>query len=123
MPKISPETKKQKYNLRCTFTEPELLKLGKSLGDRTLELAALENDKKRVVKDFDAKISSVEADISVLTNQVTSGYEFRMVTCTEILGKPEAGRKSVIRDDTNEMIGIYDMTQEELQRTLPEIEA
>jgi len=114
----APEIKKSKRNLRCVFTDREMLAVGKLLAEKNTELVALENDKKRVTSDFSAKVQAAQAEISVLTNKITSGYEFRMVPCLERLGAPEPGRKEVYREDTGELVAAEDMTPGELQRQL-----
>lgn len=112
------ETKKSKRHLRCQLTKEELLQAGKDLADRTSELSGLQEDKKRVVSDFTAKITSKEADISLLSGKVQSGYEYRMVTCTERLGVPKPDKKTVVRDDTKETVGVEDMSSSEMQKEL-----
>lgn len=112
------EKKKTKRNLRVTFSDPELLQLGKDLADKTTELRELEEDKKRVVSDFGARITAKEAEVSLLTSKLKSGYEYRMVNCTETLDFPTLGRKTISRDDTGADIAVEDMTSAEMQREL-----
>jgi len=114
----SRDVKKSKRNLRCKFTDPELLKIGQELAEKTTELNALELDKKRVTSDFGAKIKAASAEIMLLTNKIQTGYEFRMISCTEILGRPDPTKKTVIREDLEEIIGIEDLTAAEFQREL-----
>jgi hypothetical protein len=113
-----PETKKSKRNLRVVFHDGELLVIGKHLAECRQMLVSLEGDKKRIVADFSAKIAAVESEMSVAANAIATGYEFRMVSCTECLGSPTADKKTVRRDDTGELVGIEDMSASEMQREL-----
>jgi hypothetical protein len=115
----APDRVNTKRNLRVSFTEAELLAKGRSLAEATGMLTGLENDKKRVVADFSAKIAGVVAEIQLASTAIATGYEFRMVPCTEWLGEPEPGKKSVYRDDTGLLVGVEEMTQADLQRQLP----
>ncbi|HYE30259.1 MAG TPA: hypothetical protein VEH27_02420 [Methylomirabilota bacterium] len=110
------ETKKTKRTLQCNFNEAELLAIGKDLAQQHSQLVALENDKKRVVADFQARIATVEAAISIASNKISTGYEYRDVPCTEILGSPKPDQKTVIRDDNNAVVGTWTMSAEEMQR-------
>jgi hypothetical protein len=112
------ETKKGKRWLRCNLTSTELLAAGKAQADAAMNLIALENDRKRVADDFKAKVSAVESTLQVLASTVSTGYEYRNVTCTETLGVPECDKKTVTRDDTGEQVAVEDMTQADLQREL-----
>lgn len=112
------ETKKIKRFLRVNLTKDELLDAGKNQADKLQELGRLENDQKRVAMDFKAKISALEADTHSLSNKISTGYEFRDVTCTAFLGDPKPEKKRIVRDDTNEQVGIEDMSAEEMQREL-----
>lgn len=113
------ETKRETRFLRCTLTLSELLEAGKAHADKSIELAQLEADKKRVMDDFKAKTSALEAEGAQLASKISSGYEFRNVACTVWLDEPKRGSKRITRDDTNEDIGVEAMTPAELQRTLP----
>ena len=115
----APERVSSKRHLRVSFTEAELLAKGRLLAEATGMLTGLENDKKRVVADYSAKMAAVVAEIQLASSAIATGYEFRMVPCTEWLGDPEPGKKSVYRDDTDALVGLEEMTQSDLQRRLP----
>jgi hypothetical protein len=112
------ETKKTKRLLRVVLTRDELLAAGKSQADKLIELGALENDRKRIADDFKAKMSALEAESANLANQISSGYVFRQVSCTEHLGTPEPTQKEIFRDDTGERVGVEEMNASEMQREL-----
>lgn len=120
MPKPSKkiETKKLKRWLRCDLTDEEKLAAGKTQADKAIEKITLENDAKRISADFKARISAVDAELQVLANKISSGYEHRNVTCTAYIGDPEPDKKRIVRDDTGEHIAIEELTESELQREL-----
>jgi hypothetical protein len=110
------ERRKESRFLRCDLTETELLAAGKEQAQKTIQLAQIEADKKRVVDDFKAKESEVKAALSNLASKVASGYEFRDVTCTVHYDDPSEGKKSVHRDDSGALVAIEDMSPSEMQR-------
>jgi hypothetical protein len=112
------ETKKEKRHLRVNLTRDELLAAGKSNADKTIALNALEGDKKRINDDLKAKISALQAEVQVLSNKISTGYEYRDVTCTVFLGDPAPDKKRIVRDDNFEEVGVEDMSQVEMQREL-----
>lgn len=118
MKKTKPEVRKEKRFLRCTLTQEELLAAGKNQADKHGELCRTEADKKRIVADIGAKIAALEAELGSLAGKITSGYEFRDVPCTVYLGTPEPDKKTIVRDDSGETVGIEAMTPAEMQREL-----
>jgi len=84
--KIKVEMKSSRRWLRVNLTNEELLAAGKLHADRSIEFAALENDRKRIADEFKAKTSAIEAEACALAAKISSGYEFRYVPCTEYLG-------------------------------------
>ena len=107
---------------RCIFTNSDLLVIGKSLAELRQQREALENDKKRVVSDFSAKLAAVDAEESIAANKIASGYEIRAVECRVLLDAPERGQKTLMRLDTDEVAGIEEMTDADRQLNLLEPE-
>ena len=112
-------TKPTKFNCRYKFNDAELLQIGKELAEHNSELSALEQDKKRVVADFGAKITGKEATVSIAVNKIQSGYEWRDLPCTIHYNTPKTGKRRIIRDDTGAQVDERDMTPDELQMELP----
>ncbi len=121
--KTKVESKTSRRWLRVTLTQDELLAAGKLQADKSLELGVIEGDRKRIADDFKAKTSALEAELGSLAGKISTGYEFRYVTCTEYLGEPEADKKRVVRNDTGEDIGVEVMSEAEMQRELIASEA
>ncbi len=119
MSKSNPDIKFEKRNLKYFFKDGEIRDLGKKLAELHETYCSLEADKKRTVKDFDAKLSAVEAEAGIVTNSIRSGYEYRDIPVTITLDSPKAGQKTTTRDDTGEIVAVEEMTYEEKQRELP----
>lgn len=107
-----------KMSLRCVFTHAELLERSKQLAEANRQAAELENDKKRAMDEYKSRISNVVLNVSVLSEKVTTGYEFRDVACRVRYDYPKPGKKTIIRLDTNEEVGVHDMNNEEKQLKL-----
>lgn len=112
------EIKKVKRTLQCKFTRDEILLLGRELAEKTSLSKQIEADKKQVVKQFDARLAEVDAQISQISNNIQTGYEYRSVDCTETLGEPEESKKTVRRVDLGEVVEVREMTSEEKQRSI-----
>ena len=70
-PSKNPELEVRKIDrtLKCLFTEPEILALGKELAEKTQLASQIDADKKRVVKEFDAKIAEADAGIQLASHR------------------------------------------------------
>jgi hypothetical protein len=112
------EVRKTKRTLQCKFTPPEILQLGKDLAEKTNLARQIEAEKKQVVKQFDARLAEVEAQINQASNNIQAGYEYRTVDCTETIGEPDESKKTVRRLDLGEIIEIRELSSEEKQRAL-----
>lgn len=117
--KPKPVIKKEKRFLRCQFSPEELLEVGKTLADATNALTGLEEDKKRVMSDFKAKLDAKQADITIASNKIATGYENRNVECEAHMNTPEPGKKTVYRTDTKAKVCVEDMNEQELNPELP----
>ena len=115
----TPEIKKTTQLLRCVLTPDETIAAGKELAEATSELKELEEEKSNIVANFKARSTEKEARITVLTNRIRSGYEYRNVECQTTYDSPEEGKKQTVRSDTGEITATEPMTEEEKQRNLP----
>lgn len=101
----------EKRTLRYDFTAVEAHELSLQLGNKNKEVKALTQEKKSVTSQWTAKINEAEAARDKLSNQVVDGYEHREVECEVIFNQPANGKKTVIRKDSNKLVGVEDMTQ------------
>ena len=105
--------------LKYQFTEAELKEKAVQLARECRQNEEIEDDKKRVMSDFKAKIDAHQAQISLLSGHINSGDDFRDVECHVNLNSPIPGRKTFMRIDTAEIVAEEDMTKEEFQMELP----
>lgn len=120
--KLTVEVRKTKRQLKCVLTKDELLAKGKRQAERKIELDAIEADKKQMNDEFKFRASAVEAELGTLANAINSGTEFREVEVEERWGEPEPGKKTIVRLDTHETLGVEFLSSGELQRELIEKE-
>ena len=111
--------KKIEQQLRCSFTEKELLEIGKKLAEATTLLAQQEEEAKAVAKQLKAKCEQTAAKVSENSTKISSGYEYRSVRCLVKYDTPKTGQKTIIRLDTGEVVEVAEMSMAESQLGLP----
>lgn len=118
--KAKPEVKIKKdvQMLRCEFTVEEINEKAKQLANENRNYTEIENDKKSVTADFGARLAESKAKIDRLANNINSGYELRRVNVEIRMHDPAEGKKTVIRTDTNAVVEILNMSEDELQEEL-----
>lgn len=100
-----------KRSVRYDFTASEIHDLSMDLANKTKELAAITDEKKSATSQFTARINEVKASTNKLSNLVTDGFEFRDVDCEVQYHKPEQGKKTFIRLDTNKVVAVETMSE------------
>lgn len=103
-------TETTQRSLRYDFTAVEIHDLSLELAKKTKEHSSLTEEKKSVVSQYAAKLNEVKATCNKLSNQVSDGWEFRDTKCRIEYNKPEHGKKTIIRLDTDKVVGIETMT-------------
>lgn len=105
--------------LRVSFTDAQILELGRNLAETHNENTQIETDFQRIKDEFKSKLSAVEARKIDLANKVSSGYEMKPVRCVWTMDHPKPGKKTLYRfdipDDQKpiEVIETADMTDAE----------
>lgn len=99
-----------KRQLRYDFTASEIHDLSVQLANKTKELNAITEEKKSINSQYTAKVNEVKASCNKLSNQVSDGYELREIDCEVEYHKPEQGKKTFIRKDTNTVAAVEAMT-------------
>lgn len=79
----------------------------------------MEEAKKAMASDFKAKIDELAAQISLLSNHINNGWEFRPVDCVVTMNMPKDGMKTLFRIDTQQFVSEEKMSADELQGKLP----
>ena len=95
--------------LAVNLEEPELVALGKDLGIQIAELRDLEDEKARVVKEFNQKIIALETIINKLARIQQTGQDERPVSCELEYHTPGQGQMTTMRLDTGEVVETRDM--------------
>lgn len=103
-------TTTEKRTLRYDFTAVEIHDLSLRLANKNKEVKSLIQKKKSVTSQCTAEINAAEAACGVLSNQVADGYEHREVDCEVIFNQPAQGKKTIIRKDSNTLVGVEAMT-------------
>jgi hypothetical protein len=101
----------EKRTLRYDFTAVEVHDLSQALASKNKEIKILKKQKTSVVSEYTAKINAAEANCDDLSNKVSDGYEHREVDCEVIFNQPAQGKKTIIRKDSNTLVGVEAMTQ------------
>lgn len=112
-----------KRQCRYNYTQEERLEKGRALADEYQALDATNADLDRIKKDYKARIEGHEATISSLAEQVRSGYELRETLCFWIYNDPRAGRKTLKRSDTFDVVGEEDMTGADTQMVMEAVDS
>lgn len=94
--------KMEKRLLKVPYSFQDTQEMAIKLANKTQELSKVEDDKASAQKQFAADITSIKAELSNLSNKVSSGYEMAMVDCRVDYHKPSKGKKTYTRMDTME---------------------
>lgn len=111
--KIREEIKQVKY----TFSNQEMLDLGKDLAGKTTDLSNVVDEAKSVAKSYKSKEAEIEGAIGVLTEKIKTGYELRPMKC-RVVFRSRDGKKDYFRADTGELALTEQMTNADLQMDL-----
>lgn len=106
--------KEKREWLPCKLSEKELKQHSKDLAnayDRSQELNSQLDTFKAQIKSH---LTEVEGNIGRLSSLVSSEIEYRAVDC-ELIYDFKAGKKTLIRKDTGEVIRTDELTSDERQ--------
>ncbi len=110
------QTTTERKNLPYRFTPEEIIAIAKKAAEEQSRLKALEEGKKMVADEWKAKISACQAEITNLSNKVTSGIEYRDYNCLVTLDDPKRDYKTLRHPGTNEIVEIKEMTFTEINK-------
>lgn len=111
-------SKREKHFLPCRLTSDEENAKGKELAALHTKLQVLEQRKKAFNDDIKSQIAGAEANISTLSQQIGTGIEHRDVNCFWRYDQPQPGDKTLVREDTMEIVRIDEMTDDDKQAEL-----
>jgi hypothetical protein len=114
--KITPiASQRERVYLPCKLTEDEMKQRGKDLATAHTSLKVLEQRKKEFNDQNKSQVAGVEARIEILSQEINTGIEHRDVPCFWRFDDPVEGQKSLIREDTFELIRIEEMNTDDMQ--------
>lgn len=109
--------------LRYNYTPDERREKGQHLADTHIRLGTVNDELDRIKADYKAKLQALEADISSLSNQVSSGYEMREYVCFWEYDNPEKGKKTLRRKEPPcDAVRTEEMTIADRQTVMDEID-
>ncbi len=107
-----------KENLKTRLSESELKQYAKDMSEKYIEHGQLEADKKGVVAEYKAKTDTLEGQLSLLSQKVSTQQEWRDVECHwEYNWKTD--KKRLIRQDTGEVTREDKITTNDRQKLFP----
>ena len=107
-----------KENLKTRLTKPELEEYAKSLSEKYIEHGQLESDKKGVVAEYKGKTDTLEGQLSLLSQKVSTQHEWRDVECHWGYDW-KTDKKVLVRQDTGEVVREEKITQADRQKLFP----
>ncbi len=102
--------KTERRALRYDFNAKETHDLSMQLANETKKLNAIEEEKSSIASQYGAKVKESKATCNKLSNMVADGYEIRDIECEVEYHKPQQGKKTIIRKDTNKVTAVEAMT-------------
>lgn len=111
MSDIIPE--KVKRSIRYDLNAKEIHDYSLQLATQNKQLVSIEEEKKTVVSQYKAKENEAQALINKLSAYITDGFEMRDIDCEVQYHKPQQGKKTIVRLDTNKVTAVETMTDYE----------
>ena len=113
----------QREQLRYCFTLDERRERGQRLADAHIKLKAVNEELDRVKADYKARISTIDNEITLLSTQVSTGYEMREYVCFYEYDQPEKGKKTLRRKEPPcDIVRVEEMTEADRQTVMDSIE-
>ena len=113
----------KREQLRYNYTPDERREKGQQLADTHIRLGAVNDELDRIKSDYKAKTQTLEADITTLSTQVSTGYEMREYVCFYEYDQPEKGKKTLRRKEPPcDVVRVEEMTEADRQTVMDEIE-
>jgi len=104
--------------LPCALTDADLAQIARAIGGKRHEIQDLEAKKRQATDHYKALIDGAQAKADELAEAARAGVEQREVLCVEVFVW-RAGKVTVRRDDTGEVVRERAMTVEERQAGMP----
>lgn len=111
------DTKLVIKSLPVKLTDEEVMEKAKELAKLQQDKVSQEEQMKSAAATFKDRIASAQANINILSRDISNGYEYREVDCQWEYNWP-IGRKSLVRTDTMETVKTEEITASERQGRL-----
>lgn len=79
--KNPPKHSRENYTYNHKFDEMEIRSKAEQMSNAWIEKQAIEAEKKTVMSDYTHKLNAKEAEITLISNSLASGFEKKTVTC------------------------------------------
>lgn len=107
--KLQKKMIKKNMFLKCEFTDKEIEDFGKKLAKLHQEMELLEDEKKAAMSEMKAKMDAIEEEMRKYSRNINRGSEEREIECLIDFNHPKENEKTIIRQDTGEIVGILPM--------------
>lgn len=104
--------------LKCDLTDTEIADAARELAKANARRASIEQQKKEVDSQLKGEIEAQNTVIARLAQLINAGHEYRNIDCRVELDTPEAGKKTIVRLDTGEVVNIKPMTDADRQMVI-----
>ena len=105
----------KKIDLKCELTREELLEAGAKMADAAQRIAELESALASYKAQNKSEMEVEKAQTERLSDKIRRKYEYRPIKCL-VEKDYQAGRVTVFRTDTGDVIEARPMTDDELSR-------
>lgn len=116
--KHQPKPVKIREYLRYEFSQEELREKAKNLALSVQKQQRAQEEQKAAQAQFKQRIEFEQANIGLLSNNISMGWEMRDIDCEVLYHVPSQAVKRVVRLDTREVVREVPMNAHELQEKL-----
>jgi hypothetical protein len=105
--------------MRHVFTEAERLQMGTQLAEAHNTLSSIDEEEAVVKAKFKERKATIEQSVGSLSRDLATGWTMQNVECRLVWDSPNPFEVSYVRNDTNEVVKVRPMTEQERQLDLP----
>jgi hypothetical protein len=102
----------------CELTPEEIKEAGSILAERTQRIETLEEQKASLAKEIGAQIALAKADATIAAMKISTGREYRNVSCKVVLNFTD-DKKMWFRKDNGALVRETSIPPEDRQGKLP----
>ena len=105
-------------DMRHTFPPAERVRLAEDLSHNMILKKQCDMEFDKLKTAHTAKIATYDSVINDVARKLCEGWEYRDIPVKQLWNDPEIGKKTIVRMDTGEVVGVEDMTDDERQERL-----